>query len=87
LKEEALDRTLLRTRCGRVYGPAVRQTTEWTWNWDWTIRGSNPSMSKILFPLQNVQTGLRPTHPIEWVPWFFPVGKAAGAWKLPLTSV
>jgi hypothetical protein len=28
LKEEALDRTLLRTRCGRVYGPAVRQTTE-----------------------------------------------------------
>jgi hypothetical protein len=29
LKEEALDRTLWRTRFGRVYGPVVRQTTEW----------------------------------------------------------
>jgi hypothetical protein len=29
LKEEALDRTLLRTRFGRGYGPVVRQTTEW----------------------------------------------------------
>jgi hypothetical protein len=28
LKEEALDRTLWRTRFGRGYGPAVRQTTE-----------------------------------------------------------
>jgi hypothetical protein len=28
LKEEALDRTLCRTRLGRVYGPVVRQTTE-----------------------------------------------------------
>jgi hypothetical protein len=28
LKEEALDRTLLRTRFGRGYGPVVRQTTE-----------------------------------------------------------
>ena len=27
LKEEALDLTLLRTRCGRDYGPVVRQTT------------------------------------------------------------
>jgi hypothetical protein len=29
LKEEALDRTLWRTRFGRGYGPIVRQTTEW----------------------------------------------------------
>jgi hypothetical protein len=29
LKEEALDRTLWRTRFGRGYGPVVRQTTEW----------------------------------------------------------
>jgi hypothetical protein len=29
LKEEALDRTLWRTRLGRGYGPVVRQTTEW----------------------------------------------------------
>jgi len=29
LKEEALDHTLRRTRFGRVYGPVVRQTTEW----------------------------------------------------------
>jgi hypothetical protein len=29
LKEEALDRTLWRTRFGREYGPVVRQTTEW----------------------------------------------------------
>jgi hypothetical protein len=28
LKEEALDRTLWRTRFGREYGSAVRQTTE-----------------------------------------------------------
>jgi hypothetical protein len=29
LKEEALARTLWRTRFGRRYGPVVRQTTEW----------------------------------------------------------
>jgi hypothetical protein len=29
LKEEALDRTVWRTRFGRGYGPVVRQTTEW----------------------------------------------------------
>jgi transposase InsO family protein len=29
LKEEALDRTLWRTRFGRGYGPVVRQNTEW----------------------------------------------------------
>jgi hypothetical protein len=29
LKEEALDRTLWRTRFGRGYGPDVRQTAEW----------------------------------------------------------
>jgi hypothetical protein len=28
LKEEALDRTLWRTRFGRAFGPVVRQTTE-----------------------------------------------------------
>jgi hypothetical protein len=28
LKEEALDRTLWRTRVGRGYGPVVRQTAE-----------------------------------------------------------
>jgi len=29
LNEEALDRTLWNTRFEMVYGPAVRQTTEW----------------------------------------------------------
>jgi hypothetical protein len=29
LKEEALDRTLCRTRFGRGCGPVVRQTAEW----------------------------------------------------------
>jgi hypothetical protein len=29
LKEEALDRTLWRTRFGRGYGPVVRQTAGW----------------------------------------------------------
>jgi len=29
LKDETLDCTLYRTRFGRVYGPVVRQTTEW----------------------------------------------------------
>jgi hypothetical protein len=28
LKEEALDRSVWRTRCGRCYGPVVRQTAE-----------------------------------------------------------
>jgi hypothetical protein len=28
MKEEALDRTVWRTRFGRGYGPVVRQTTE-----------------------------------------------------------
>jgi hypothetical protein len=28
LKEEALDRTMWRTRCGKGYGPGVRQTTD-----------------------------------------------------------
>jgi hypothetical protein len=31
LKEEALDRTLWRTRFGRGCRPVVRQTTEWKW--------------------------------------------------------
>ena len=29
LKEEALDRTMLRVRFGRSFGPVVRQTTKW----------------------------------------------------------
>jgi hypothetical protein len=29
LKEEALDRTVWRTRFGRGLGPIVRQTTKW----------------------------------------------------------
>jgi len=29
LKEEALDRTVWRTRCGRGYGPIVGQATAW----------------------------------------------------------
>jgi hypothetical protein len=33
LKQEALDRTLWRTRFGRGYGPIVRQTTEWMNTW------------------------------------------------------
>jgi hypothetical protein len=33
LKEEALDRTLWRTRFGRSYGSVVRQTTEWMNEW------------------------------------------------------
>jgi hypothetical protein len=28
LKEEALDSTMWRTRCGRGYGPVIRQATE-----------------------------------------------------------
>jgi hypothetical protein len=33
LKEEAVDRTLWRTRFGIGYGPVVRQTTEWMNEW------------------------------------------------------
>jgi hypothetical protein len=31
LKEEALDRTVWRTRFGRSYGPVVRETSWWRW--------------------------------------------------------
>ena len=30
MKEEALDRTMWRVRFGRVFGPVIRQTTNWT---------------------------------------------------------
>ena len=33
LKEEALDRILWGTRCGKDYGPVVRQTSEWMNKW------------------------------------------------------
>jgi hypothetical protein len=33
LKEEALDRTLWRTRFGIGYGSVVRQITEWMYEW------------------------------------------------------
>jgi hypothetical protein len=36
LKEEALDRTLLRTRFGRDYGPVVRETAD-KWMNEWMI--------------------------------------------------
>jgi len=35
LKEEALGRTLSRTRFGKVCGPVIRQTTWWWWWWWW----------------------------------------------------
>jgi hypothetical protein len=40
LKEEALDRTLWRTRFGRGYGPVVRQTTEWMNEWILSLKNS-----------------------------------------------
>jgi hypothetical protein len=33
LKEEALGRTMWRTRFGRCFGPVVRQTTKWMNEW------------------------------------------------------
>jgi len=33
MKEEALDRTLWRTRFGRSHGPVARQTAEWMNEW------------------------------------------------------
>jgi len=35
LKREALERTLWRNRFRRVYGPVVRQTTWFRWQWWW----------------------------------------------------
>jgi hypothetical protein len=35
MKEEALDRTMWRIRFGRSFGPVVRQTTKWVWNYKW----------------------------------------------------
>jgi hypothetical protein len=43
LKEEALDRTLWRTRFGRDYGPVVRQTAEWI---SCTCNSLNPCLNK-----------------------------------------
>jgi hypothetical protein len=45
LKEEALDRTLWRTRFGRGYGHVVRQTTEWM-N-EWMMNNKDVSHSQI----------------------------------------
>jgi len=33
LKEEALDRTMRRARFGRGFGPVVRKTIEWIYEW------------------------------------------------------
>jgi hypothetical protein len=38
LKEKALDRTLVRVRLGRGYGPDVRRTKWWWWWWWWWRR-------------------------------------------------
>jgi hypothetical protein len=46
LKEEALHRTLWRTRFGRGYGPVVRQTTEWM-NYYYYLTSFLTSLNKI----------------------------------------
>jgi len=38
MNEEALDRTNLRTRFGRSYGPVVRQTAWWWCKSAWEIK-------------------------------------------------
>ena len=49
LKEEVLDRTLLRTRFWRGYGPVVRQTAEWM-NWSRDISSSVSLKSSLRLP-------------------------------------
>jgi hypothetical protein len=44
LKEEVLDRTMWRARFGRVFGPVVRQTTEWMMN-IWNVTRLQPRYS------------------------------------------
>jgi hypothetical protein len=49
LKEEALDRTLFRTRFGRGYGPVVRHTTEWMNEWIYRCRPVQFSFTTLVF--------------------------------------
>jgi hypothetical protein len=53
LNEEALDRTLCRTRFGRVYGPVIRQTTE---------RMTNRCCHKVCGHSINAVTGSNPAE-------------------------
>jgi hypothetical protein len=58
LKGEALDGTLWRTRCGRGYGPVVRQITEWSRELGWQARPDSRKLYR-----KNVYWGdLRKTH-------------------------
>jgi len=50
--------------------------------WSWMRRGSNPSISKKLFPKTSTPAQ-RPTQlPIPQLTGFFPRRKVAGAWKV-----
>ena len=69
LKEEALDRTLWRTRSGRVYGPVIRQTIEWM-NGDLDPGRSGvriPSAASNFAFLQNVPKGSEAQPDFYWV--------------------
>jgi hypothetical protein len=57
LKEEALNRTLWRTRFGRGYGPVVRQTTEWMNEWN-TICEQNNSFRVWNVAVHKISTRL-----------------------------
>jgi hypothetical protein len=67
LKEEALDRTLWRTRFGRGYGPVLRQTTEWmneTESQYDLICGFNSTLSLLLrpaYPMNSIWLTLTPS--------------------------
>jgi hypothetical protein len=57
LKEEALDRTMWRARFGRGFGPVVRQTTKWMYEWKVHYFDSlhmGPSCVRSLFRYCNI---------------------------------
>jgi hypothetical protein len=75
LKDEALVRTLWRTRFGRGDGPVVRQATEWmsatlsTTNPTWTDLKSNPGLSGESPATNRLSHGTAQEHSY----WFFSV--------------
>jgi hypothetical protein len=65
LKEEALDRTLGRTRLGRGYGPVVRRTTEWMND----VIKSVDAIGRVRICNTKSRVSKR-THPEETLKWF-----------------